>query len=117
MRDLNLLSERVVRWADNKGILKKATPIAQMEKTEEEVFELKEAIYAKENGNDVFWNEKGFMVNTDEEIKDAIGDITVTLIIQAELQNLSFAECLEAALEVIEKRTGKMIDGKFVKDK
>jgi len=48
---------------------------------------------------------------------DAIGDITVTLIIQAEMQGLDFQDCLQAAYDVISKRTGKMIDGQFVKDK
>jgi len=30
---------------------------------------------------------------------------------------LNLVECLESAYNIISKRTGKMIDGKFVKDK
>ena len=50
------------------------------------------------------------------EIKDAIGDMTVVLIILADLCGLSHSDCLESAYNVISKRTGKMVDGVFVKD-
>jgi len=33
------------------------------------------------------------------------------------MQNLDPLDCLESALNVIEKRTGEMINGQFVKDK
>jgi NTP pyrophosphatase (non-canonical NTP hydrolase) len=57
-------------------------------------------------------------INSDdrEEIIDAMGDIMVTLIIQAKMQNVSLEYCLESAYNVISKRTGKMINGQFVKD-
>ena len=45
-----------------------------------------------------------------------MGDIMVTLIIQAKMQDLSLEECLESAYNVIAKRTGKMVNGQFVKD-
>jgi NTP pyrophosphatase (non-canonical NTP hydrolase) len=91
----------VEEWAEEKGILAKATPMAQSLKTMEECTELCTAI----NNNDK------------AEIIDAMGDIMVTLIIQAKMQNLSLEECLESAYHIISKRTGKMIDGQFVKDK
>jgi len=91
----------VEQWAADKGILKKATPMAQALKTLEECTELCIAI----NKNDR------------PEIIDAIGDIVVTLIIQCKMQGLSLEECLESAYNVIAKRTGKMVDGQFVKDK
>lgn len=100
MRNYKELEKLVEQWADEKGILKKATPITQSLKTEEEVYELQEAIV-----ND----------NRDEII-DALGDILVTIIIQAKMQSLSLEECLESAYNVISKRTGKMINGQFVKD-
>jgi hypothetical protein len=40
----------------------------------------------------------------------------VTLIIQAKMQALSIEQCLESAYNVISKRTGRMINGQFVKD-
>ena len=87
-------------WAEERGILTKATPMAQSLKTLEETTELITAI----NNNDR------------DEIIDAMGDIMVTLIIQAKMQGLSLEECLESAYNVITKRTGKMINGQFVKD-
>lgn len=111
------LEDLVITWADEKGILDKATPLAQARKTEEEVNELLEACVAQHGGFATFTNSKGKLVNTEEEVKDALGDILVTIIIGAELQGLSLTDCLESAYNVISKRTGKMIDGQFVKDK
>jgi NTP pyrophosphatase (non-canonical NTP hydrolase) len=54
--------------------------------------------------------------NNKEEIIDALGDILVTIIIQAELQGVSLTECLESAYNVIAKRSGVMINGQFVKN-
>ena len=87
-------------WAHEKGILNKATPMAQALKTLEETTELCTAINSDDR----------------EEIIDAMGDIMVTLIIQAKMQNVSLEYCLESAYNVISKRTGKMINGQFVKD-
>lgn len=95
------LEAAVENWAAEKGILDKATPIKQAMKTQEELTELCNAI----------------LDNNKEEIKDAIGDIMVTLIIQAKMQGMSIEECLESAYNVISKRTGKMVNGQFVKDK
>jgi NTP pyrophosphatase (non-canonical NTP hydrolase) len=100
MMDYNQLEALVIEWADNKGILAKATTGRQADKTLEEVVELRNAIA---EGNR-------------EEIADALGDILVTIIIQAKMQNMSLVECLEGAYNIISKRTGKMVDGQFVKD-
>jgi len=98
--DYNQLEALVVAWADEKGILAKATTLKQAEKTMEEVQELIDAIKNDDQ----------------EEIEDALGDILVTIIIQAKMQNMSLIECLEIAYNVIAKRTGKMVDGQFKKD-
>ncbi len=90
----------VEHWAKEKEILDKATPMAQALKTLEETTELCTAI----NSNDR------------AEIIDAMGDIMVTLIIQAKMQNISLEQCLESAYNVISKRKGKMINGQFVKE-
>lgn len=100
MKDYFELEVAVEQWAEEKGILSKATPIKQAMKTQEELTELCNAI----------------LDNNKEEIKDAIGDIMVTLIIQAKMQGMTIEECLNAAYDVISKRTGKMVNGQFVKD-
>ena len=57
-----------------------------------------------------------FVVDDHPEIVDGIGDMVVVLTNLAELLGLSIEECVESAYDVISKRTGKMINGTFVKD-
>ena len=109
------LETKVLEWADDKGILDKATPLAQAKKTLEEVQELLEAVSAQEKEHYFFTNTKGKEVATVDEIKDALGDILVTIIIGAELQGLQLEDCLESAYNVIKNRKGKMVDGQFIK--
>ena len=99
------LENKVVDWGYDRGILTTNAPDTfirskQLLKTEEEVAELADAIAS----------------NDREEAIDAIGDILVTLIIQTRLWNTNLYECLDQAYEVISKRTGRMVDGIFVKD-
>jgi len=100
MKDYFELEACVEAWAEEKGIFTNGTPMAQSIKTLEECTELVNAIYKEDK----------------DEIVDAMGDIMVTLIIQAKMQNVSLEACLNSAYNVISKRTGKMIDGQFVKD-
>jgi hypothetical protein len=51
------------------------------------------------------------------EIQDAIGDMVVVLTNLAHLEGFTIEECIESAYGVISKRTGKMENGTFVKDK
>jgi len=100
MKSYNELEALVLAWAQQKGILERGTPIAQAGKTMEECTELMVAI----------------AVGDEYETIDALGDILVTIIIQAEMQGVSLTECLESAYNVISKRTGVMKDGQFHKD-
>ena len=100
MKNYNELEALVIAWGTQKGILEKGRPLAQCQKTLEEVHELQDAI----------------LDNDRDEIEDALGDILVTIILQAEMQGLSLESCLESAYNVISKRTGVMKDGQFVKD-
>lgn len=101
MNRFEQLNSRVVSWANDKGILEKATPLKQAEKTLEEAKELVSAVD----------------FDSVVDIVDGLGDVMVTILIQAKMQNLDLLDCLESALDIIEKRTGRMIDGQFVKDK
>ena len=96
---MDKLVKRVEKWAEEKGILSSGTPERQLIKSLEELHETMEATY-----------EGDF-----NEMVDGCGDTLVTLIIYARLIDSSAYECLEAALNVIEKRTGKMVKGTFVK--
>jgi|SRR5690554_4208533 len=90
----------VEQWAEEKGILANATPMAQAHKTLEEALELAEAIRKDDRA----------------EIYDALGDIFVTIIIGARMQNMDLEGCLKSAYDIISKRTGRMEGGQFVKD-
>lgn len=87
-------------WAEERGILEKATRFTQAKKTQEELVELFEAILHD---------------NRDEAI-DAIGDILVTLAIQAAMWNTDISLCANTAWNEIKDRKGKMINGMFVKE-
>jgi NTP pyrophosphatase (non-canonical NTP hydrolase) len=98
--DYNQLEALVIEWAENKGILKNGTSTAQAAKTLEEAAEL----FIAAKNNDI------------EELKDSLGDVLVTIIIQAKMKDVSLLECLEGAYNVIAKRKGKMVNGQFIKD-
>jgi NTP pyrophosphatase (non-canonical NTP hydrolase) len=114
-------------WAEKKGIYEKGDTKTQFLKLIEEVGELGKAILKKDIA----------------ETKDAIGDIIVVLtnltelankdifvkeyyedvvgdggrpILQQESLDISIEDCVNSAYSVIEKRTGKMENGTFVKD-
>lgn len=110
------LEPLVIQWAKEKGIIDKATALTQIEKTQEELDETKEALFWDSKNCLLYKNSKGKLVNTKEEILDGYGDQLVTLIIGAEMNGLKLEDCLKSAYDVISKRTGKMINGKFEKD-
>ena len=110
------LEKLVIQWAKEKGILEKATALNQIEKTQEELNETREALHYKSKGIGNYINSKGKMVNTEEEVADGYADQLVTIIIGAEMNGLNLVECLQGAYNIISKRKGVMVDGFFVKD-
>ena len=91
---------KILEWANQRGILIPDNATKQMLKLTEEVGELSGAI-AKNNKTDQI---------------DAIGDIQVVLIILSEQLGINYKEALESAYNVIKNRTGKTINGVFIKD-
>lgn len=94
------LQEKVLEWAEQKGILKQENYLKQYIKFNAEAGELGDAILELDA----------------EKIIDAIGDVQVTIIILAAQLGLNYNECLETAYNVIAKRTGKTSNGIFFKD-
>lgn len=91
---------KVIQWGEARGIVQNSTPTAQLLKTYEEVYELADAI------------EK----NDREAMKDAYGDILVTLIMGCACADLDLVECLAGAYNEIKDRKGYLgADGIFVK--
>jgi NTP pyrophosphatase (non-canonical NTP hydrolase) len=94
------LSENVIEWAYDKGILERENAPKQMLKVLEEVGETAGALL---KGNE-------------SELKDGIGDSFVTLIILSKQLGLTPEECLEAAWDEIKDRKGKTENGVFIKE-
>lgn len=87
-------------WATDKGIYEKGDARTQYLKLMEESGELAEAL----------------LKNDKAEIQDAIGDMIVVLTSIAKFEDMFIEDCIKSAYDVIAKRTGKMINGTFVKD-
>ena len=93
----------IIFWAEARNLIGptgEATKHGQVCKTFEEVTELLDAI----NKGD------------EAAARDAIGDIIVTLTIQAAMWRLSVDECVEAAWQEIKDRKGRLVGGVFVKE-
>jgi hypothetical protein len=113
------LIENVRQWGLDKGITGpngKGTLLGQLSKTQEELTETRDAAVAHVSRCVIYVNQKGKFANAAHEIEDGIGDITVTLILAAELVGLDFIECLATAYAEIANRKGTMINGVFVKE-
>lgn len=94
-----MLNTKVDEWFIERG-LDVADPHGQVVKLYEEVNELHNAIYNKD----------------EDEIIDALGDIQVVLRGLGLQLNLDLEDCLESAYDVIKHRTGKLVNGIWVKD-
>ncbi len=93
------LVEEIIQWGRDKGI---DNPDKQTIKLMEEVGELANEISRSHYHT--------------AEVKDAIGDITVVLIILADILDLDFGVCLSIAYEAIKNRHGQTVNGSFIKE-
>lgn len=101
MNDLNELETLIIGWAKARGIIPNATPESQVLKAVSEMGELADATAKRR----------------DDEMRDAIGDVTVCLINLCALQGWTLAECLKEAWEQIKDRKGTLLpNGCFVKE-
>ena len=101
--EIHELIEATREWGKSRGIIGangKGTEQSQFNKLLEEVGELSGAIRE----------------NDQVEKIDAVGDCAVVLILLAEIIDVPFEECLASAYAIITKRTGKMVNGTFIKD-
>ena len=87
-------------WAAERGIYQTGNSHTQYVKLIEEAGELAQAILKQDK----------------PEIQDAIGDMVVVLTNLAYQEGFEIEECIDAAYTEIAARTGKMINGTFVKD-
>lgn len=117
-RDLNTLKDCVERWAKEKGIWGGVDFLTQFNKFREEVDELSDELVVLEPVNGKHYDPKR-IVGLDEvdhdAVKNELGDVVVTLIILASRLDTTVEECLGKAYDKIAKRTGRVINGTFVK--
>lgn len=95
---LDQLVKQVEQWSKDKD-LHKADPTRQALKVWEESGEVGAALSR----------------NKLDDLKDGIGDTVVTLIILAQQHGWSLQECLQYAYDEIKGRTGRTINGTFIK--
>ena len=96
---MNKLIKQVEQWSFKKG-LHQAESSKQYLKVAEETGEIAAALARGKKA----------------ELKDAIGDVMVTLIILAQQNSLTLEECLQTAYAEIAERKGKMLNGVFGKE-
>lgn len=90
----------VIQWAQERGLVTEENAKTQLLKSFEEMGEVARAV----------------LKNQQEELIDGLGDVLVTLIILAEIKGVKLEECLESAYNVIKHRTGKTVNGTFIKN-
>ena len=92
--------ELIREWAKERGLYDKGDIKTQLIKLYEESGELSQAILKDDKAG----------------IIDAIGDSVVVLTNLAELNGVSIETCMQSAYDEISSRTGRMVNGTFVKD-
>lgn len=97
--NLNKLTTQIEDWAKDRW-LDKGDPSKQVIKTFEEAGELA----------------KAYIRNDKEELKDAYGDVFVTLVISAMQNGVDIRDCIGLAYEEISGRKGSIQNGSFIKE-
>jgi len=95
-----MMFNRIRTWAETRGLYEKGDPMVQYVKLQEEAGELAKAL----------------LKDDQPEVIDAIGDMVVVLTNLAHQRGVYIETCIQTAYDVINQRTGKMINGTFVKD-
>lgn len=93
--------KQIEQWAGDRNLIEGATRQAQFMKLAEELGEVAECLA------------KGLPL---DELKKEIGDMIVVLTILAAQSGTDVEACAVAAYDKIKHRTGRMVDGVFIKD-
>ena len=91
---------KIRSWAKQRNLYQKGDSKTQYVKLMEEAGELAQALLKQDK----------------DEIQDAIGDMVIVLANLSELEGFKIEDCIDSSFNVISKRTGKMVNGTFVKD-
>ena len=93
------IEEKVGQWASERGIDKPENATKQVMKAMEELGELSAGVNKLDREKQI----------------DSLGDLQVVLIILAKQLGIDYIGSLESAYEVIKNRTGKTVNGVFIK--
>ena len=96
----SIIFDNIRSWAKERGIYDKGDTKTQLIKLYEEAGELSTATLER----------------NDKEFIDSIGDCVVVLTNLAHLGGVAIEDCIDSAYKEICNRTGKMVNGTFVKD-
>lgn len=116
-RSFDNLRNKVLDWGKSKDLLHEENAEKQFMKFVEEVFEFKsEMDYLTRIGQsseEVYSDYE--QIEAQENMKLEMGDVFVTLIILCDQLDIYPVDCLARAYEKIKDRTGKTINGVFIK--
>ena len=116
------VESNIVRWSEQRKIYPNSTALAQSRKTLEECGELLEATsklkllmeLQPHLPDEVFQKAHSYIL---DEVRDAIGDVGVTLINVCALADVDFTTCLKGAYDQIKDRKGTLLpNGIFQKE-
>ncbi len=112
MRSFEELKKLIEQWAKDKDLLYAENADKQFMKFIEEVFEFKTEY-------DIFWHEVERQGSISREMINFLllemGDIFVTLIVLCRQIGIEPTRCLDMAYEKIKGRSGKTVNGIFIK--
>jgi NTP pyrophosphatase (non-canonical NTP hydrolase) len=91
--------DKVRKWARSRNLTSEGDAKTQTLKICEELGELARSILKKDG----------------KELCDAIGDTLVTIVVLADILDLRAEDCWLEAIDIIKERSGKMINGTFIK--
>jgi len=120
------LEMQIVQWAEARKIVQNSNIQAQGRKTLEEAGELQEATaniklikQIEAAFPDIAIRQEFVAIKKqcEDALRDAYGDILVTLIVGAAVHDVSIVQCLAGAYDEIKDRKGTLLpDGRFQKE-
>lgn len=96
-----MIDEQILQWAYKRGLLKIDYRYNQFAKVVEELGELSSSMIRMDN----------------DGMRDALGDVYVTLVILAWQLGFNLQECVKFAYEQIKDRHGELKNGNYIKSK
>ena len=113
--------QKILDWAEERDLFTKSNPLKQLEKTLEEVIELRDEVVRYDQVASMASMIPSFrylemLEEIHDKAKKELGDIHVTLTILAKMLDMVTEECKWLAYNKIANRTGTTVGGKFVKD-